>query len=55
MFVLVVIYVLLLRCTFAVTGEAIMTEKLSKLRLGDHSINRKVTNIERMTNDAADF
>ena len=49
---LVVIYVSLLCCSFAVTGEAIMTVKPL---LGDRSINRRVTNTERMTNDAADF
>ena len=43
------------RCSFAVTGEVIMTAKLLKRMLGDCSINRKVTNIQRMTNDAADF
>ena len=55
--VLVVIYVLLLCSSFAVTGEAIMTAKLSKRLLGDYSINRGMTNTERMTNenDAADF
>ena len=37
------------------TGEAIMTAKLSKPLLGDHNINRRVTNTERMTNDAVHF
>ena len=45
----------LLRCSFAATGEAILTAKLSKPMLGDCSINRRLTNTKRMTNDAADF
>ena len=53
--VLAVISVSLLRCSFAATGEAIMTAKLSKPMLGDCSINRRLTNTERMINDAADF
>ena len=38
--VLAVISVLLLRCSFAVTGEAIMAVRLSKPMLGDNSINK---------------
>ena len=45
----------LLRCSFSATGEAIMTAKFSKPMLGDCSINRRLTNTERMTNAAADF
>ena len=45
----------LLRCSFAATGEVIARVKLLKCMLGDCSINRRWTNTERMTNDAADF
>ena len=53
--VLAVISASLLCCSFAVTGEAIMTVKLLKPMLGDCSINRRLINTERMTNDAANF
>ena len=53
--VLVVVSASLLPCSFAATGEVIMRVKLSKPMLGDCSINRRLTNTERMTNDAADF
>ena len=53
--VLDVISASLLCCSFAATGEVIMTAKLSKPMLGDCSINRRLINTERMTNDAADF
>ena len=53
--VLAVVSASLFRCSFAATGEAIMRAKLSKPMLGDGSINRRRTNTERMTNDAADF
>ena len=53
--VLAVVSASLLRCSFAATGEAIMRAKLSKPMLGDCSINRRLTNTERITNDAADF
>ena len=42
----------LLRCFIAATSEVIMTAELSKPMLGDCSINRMLTNTERMTNDA---
>ena len=45
----------LLRCSFAATGEATMRVKLSKPMLGDCSMNRRRTNTERITNDAAEF
>ena len=53
--VLAVISASLLRCSFAATGEAIMTAKLSKPMLGECNINRRLTSTEQMTNDAADF
>ena len=53
--VLAVVSASLLRCSFAATGEATMRAILSKPMLGDCSINRRRTNTERMTNDAADF
>ena len=53
--VLAVVSASLLRCSFAVTGEAITRAKLLKSMLGDCSINRSLTNTERMTNVAADF
>ena len=52
--VLAVISASLLHCFFAVSTEAIMTAKLLKPMLGDCSINRRLTNTKRMTNDAAD-
>ena len=45
----------LLHCSFTGTGEAIRTTKLLKPMLGNCSTNRRVTNIQRMTNDPADF
>ena len=45
----------MLHCSFAATAEVIMRAKLSKPLLGDCSINRRLTNTEQMTNDAADF
>ena len=53
--VLAIVSASLLCCSFAATGEAIMRAKLSKPMLGDYSINRRRTNTEQMTNDAADF
>ena len=52
--VLAAISALLLRCSFAATGETIMTAKLSKPMLGDCIINRRLTTTERITN-ATDF
>ena len=54
--VLAVISASLLRCSFAATGEAILTANLSKPMIDDNSsISRRLTNTERTTNDAADF
>ena len=53
--VLAVVSASMLHCSFAMTGEAMLTVKLSKPTLGDCSINRMLTNIERMTNNVADF
>ena len=43
----------MLPCSFAVTGEAVLTVIISKA--GDFSINRRLTNTEWMKNNAADF
>ena len=53
--VLAVISTSLLWYFIAATAEATVTAKVSKPMLGDCSINRRLTNTERMTNDAADF
>ena len=46
----------LLCCSFAATGEVIMTAKMLKPMLGNCSVTwQKADNTERMTNDAADF
>ena len=37
----------LLLCSFAATGEAILTANVSKAMLGDFSVNRRLTNTEQ--------
>ena len=44
--VLAVISASLLHCSFATTGEAILTANLSKPMIDNSSINRRLTNTE---------